>query len=170
MEPSDFIDKGPMILAGLSFFGDPFASSKDWTQENEIGKLWQRFTEYLAHSGEQISKYAEAGIAYEIHFEDEETAVTGFREVFVGIEIPHLEITPLRMLVKYLPAATYAIFVLEGQQIVSDWPRQIYGEWLPKSGYREAHPFTAQKYDKRFKGTDQIKKSVIEVYVPVEKS
>jgi hypothetical protein len=36
-------DRPLTILAGLSFFGDPFAQSAGWTEENEIGRLWTRF-------------------------------------------------------------------------------------------------------------------------------
>ena len=46
MEPT-IVDRGEMILLGLSFFGDPFRISEGWTEENEIGRLWQRFITYL---------------------------------------------------------------------------------------------------------------------------
>ncbi len=39
-------------LAGISFYGDPFATSAGWTHENEIGQLWDRFIKILtAHQG-----------------------------------------------------------------------------------------------------------------------
>jgi len=37
-----------IVLAGFSFFGDPFAETGYWTEENEIGRLWNRFFRYHA--------------------------------------------------------------------------------------------------------------------------
>ena len=42
MEPR-IVESERIILVGFSFFGDPFALSAGWTEENEIGRLWQRF-------------------------------------------------------------------------------------------------------------------------------
>jgi len=36
MQPA-LVEKERMILAGLSFFGDPFATQGGWTEENESG-------------------------------------------------------------------------------------------------------------------------------------
>jgi hypothetical protein len=38
------IDKGAIILAGMAFHGDPFQSAEGWSQSDEIGKLWKRFS------------------------------------------------------------------------------------------------------------------------------
>jgi hypothetical protein len=46
MEPR-IIEKDQIILVGFSFFGDPFATSAGWTEENEIGRVWQRLMAYL---------------------------------------------------------------------------------------------------------------------------
>ncbi|GEM_PF-3859724 len=41
MEPT-IRELDQIILVGFSFFGDPFAESSGWTEENEIGRLWNR--------------------------------------------------------------------------------------------------------------------------------
>lgn len=37
------VERKLTILAGISFYGDPFSQSGGWTEENEIGRLWSRF-------------------------------------------------------------------------------------------------------------------------------
>jgi predicted transcriptional regulator YdeE len=167
MEPT-MIEKHQMMLVGLSFFGDPFAISGGWTEENEIGRLWKRFMAYLAEHRHRI-KHVRADVAYEVHIEHEESALTGEFEVFVGLEVEKLEDVPVELSVKILPPTTYAVFTLQGEQITSDWSKMIYAEWMPGSGYQSAYGYGFQRYDERFKGVEHIDESVIDVYVPVEK-
>ena len=42
----------------------------------------------------------------------------------------------------------------------------IYGQWLPKSGFRQAGPYDLERYDARFKGPDDDE-SVMEICVPI---
>jgi predicted transcriptional regulator YdeE len=76
---------------------------------------------------------------------------------------------PVELLVKVLPPTQYAVFTLHGEEITSDWPRRIYQEWLPGSGYEPTHQYNFQYYDERFKGIDKINESTIDVYVPVKR-
>jgi hypothetical protein len=85
MEPR-IIEKPQMILLGFNFFGDPFKISGGWTEENEIGRLWQRFMAYLAKHRPRIKHIKTDAVMYEVHVEHEETALTGEHEVFVGNE------------------------------------------------------------------------------------
>ena len=41
MDPK-IIEKATILLAGFSFYGNPFDTKDPWTEENEIGKVWQR--------------------------------------------------------------------------------------------------------------------------------
>jgi AraC family transcriptional regulator len=107
-------------------------------------------------------------VGYEVWLSDEETAAKGDFEIFVGLEIEELKDIPVELLIKILPPTKYAVFTLEGQEITSDWPRQIYQEWLPGSGYQEAYKYNIQLYDQRFKGLDKIDESAIDVYVPIK--
>lgn len=159
-----------MFLVGFSFFGDPFSESGGWTEENEIGRLWQRFMTYCEHHQDRVKQYTDDQAAYEVHIEHEHTMTRGHLEVFVGMEIGQCVDIPFELLVKVLPATTYAIFTLCGEEIVSDWPRWIYLEWLPQSGYKVAYNYHLQLYDRRFKGLDRLEESEIEVYVPITKS
>jgi AraC family transcriptional regulator len=167
MKPT-IVEKGQMILLGFSFFGDPFTASAGWTEENEIGRLWNRFMAYLTQYGNCIQHVTSDQIAYEVHIEADEMAKTGEWEVFVGMEVGKLEDVPTELLVKVLPPSTYAVFTFSGEQITSDWHRYIYQEWLPDSGYQAAHKYSFQLYDHRFKGLENLDESELDVYVPVK--
>ena len=167
MEPV-IVDKPAMILVGLGFFGDPFGISTAWSEENEIGRLWKRLMTYLDGNKQRIHHITTDAVMYEVHVQHQETAQTGEVEVFVGLEVDNLGDLPLELLAKILPPTTYAVFTLQSEQIVSDWPLMIYTEWLPGSGYQSAHPYSFQRYDERFKGMDQLESSTLEVYIPVE--
>lgn len=167
VEPQ-LIDKDQIILVGFSFFGDPFRLSGGWTEENEIGRLWQRFMAFLQEEGDQIRNVTAGGGFYELHVEQPEMERTGEFEVFVGLEVDRVQDVPVRLSIKILPATTYAVFTLAGQEIVSDWSKRIEA-WLTQSGYQQAHRYGFQYYDERFKGMQQIDESVLDAYVPVRK-
>lgn len=167
IEPSGIVKRERLLLAGLSFFGDPFAYSDGWSTENAIGRLWQRFMAfYETHDG-HIPGMTEEQASFEVHIEHPETQTKGLYEVFVGVPVDRIDAIPVPLVVKILPPVRYAVFTLHGEEITSDWPRRIYEEWLPTSPYREAYAFNFQYYDERFKGIDRIAESIIDVYVPI---
>ena len=168
MQPK-IVERGRMILIGLSFFGDPFAASAGWTEENEIGRLWVRFLAYLAEQGDAIQGLTDENVAYEVHIESADTAAKGYREVFVGVEVDRLTDVPVELLVKVLPAATYAVFTLKGEQIASDWSTSM-GEWMRRSLYEPVGNFGFQRYDQRFQGVEDLAASELDVYVPITSS
>ena len=162
-------ETGQMTLLGFGFFGDPFSLSGAWSEQNEIGRLWNRFMAYLTEHHHQIEHITGDRVMYEVHISHEETGVTGEHEVFVGLEVDDLEEVPVELLVKVLPAVTYAVFTLRGTQIISDWTQMVLTDWMPGSGYEMAHQYSIQRYDERFKGVDHIEESVLDVYVPVKR-
>jgi AraC family transcriptional regulator len=167
MEPK-IVEKDQIILVGFSFYGDPFAESGGWTEENEVGRLWRRFMAYWAENGGRVKHLGDGDLAYEVHIGGyEETASMGHYEVFVGREVTELEDVPVQLLVKILPPTRYAVFTLRGEQITSDWPHTIYDEWLPGSGYKSAHDYLIELYDQRFKGLENLAESELDIYVPV---
>ncbi len=168
MEPV-IVEKKQIVLVGCTFFGDPFAASEGWTEENEIGRLWQRFMAVMARHGDGVKHVENPTVCYEVHIWHEDTAEKGHIEVFVGVKVARLEDVPLQLAVKMLPATGYAVFTLEGEQITSDWPRMIYQEWMPESGYETAHSYMFQLYDRRFKGMDQLAASALDAYIPIKR-
>ena len=166
MEPT-IVKKTDMYFVGMSFYGDPFSARSGWDGENEIGRLWARFTQYLSENGGKIQHTSQQGVAYEIHIYNQETISKGLFEVFIGIQVDKVEHVPLELLVKNLPAAEYAVFTLQGEMISTDWNLDIQ-DWITQAGYQTAHPYSFQYYDARFKGLDQIEESAIDVYMPVK--
>jgi predicted transcriptional regulator YdeE len=167
MQP-EIIKKDQIYLAGMSFYGDPFDTSNAWTEENQIGRLWQRFMDYLKSQGPHLSSHFIPGASYELHLYGPETEETGVFEVFVGLGMKNLAYLPLDLVGKVLPAATYAVFTLQGRAIMTDWDREI-ADWLEGSDYQDAYPFNFQYYDARFVGLDRIEDSTLDVYLPIEK-
>ena len=159
--------KPEMYFVGMSFYGDPFSTRGGWDGENEIGRLWVRFMKYLSKFGGTISHSTQNGVAYEIHVYNEETTTKGIFEVFIGVRVNQIEDVPVELLAKTLPAAEYAVFTFEGEQIAADWQMNIHN-WIIAAGYQTAHPFSFQYYDERFKGVDQIEESILDVYMPVK--
>ena len=60
-------------LLGCVYYGNPFHSAEEWSYENEIGKLWNRFGE-LTYKYSKLLKgiSIDRDIAYEVHLEPEE--------------------------------------------------------------------------------------------------
>ena len=161
MKP-EIVEKGKITLVGMPFYGDPFKDQKGWSSENEIGKLWGRFVSKVKTVKNRVGE-----TAYEVHIEPEEYEQTKNFFVFVGVEVDKVDDLPLEMFVKILPPSKYAVFTLKGKEITSNWPDMIYKKWLPKSGFEEAHKFTIEYYDERFKGTDDPE-SELDIYVPIK--
>lgn len=168
MQPK--IIKSPkLILMGMDFFGDPCAMASPWSEENEIGKLWKRFEQFLDRKADTIKHKADPSVGFEVHIFTDETESTGHREVFVGIEVVELEEVPLELVVKILPPTKYAVFTFKGAEITSDWGRLIYQDWLPKSGFKSHHSYLIERYDERFKGLEgkELEESELDVLVPI---
>lgn len=169
MEPK-IVEKDQIILVGFSFFGDPFAESGGWTEENEIGRLWRRFEVFMIDNADRIKHIKDPMVGYEIHIWSEETAAKGYSDVFAGMEVEKLEDAPMEVLVKILPPTTYAVFTLRGEQAITDWTKMVYEDWLPGSGYTSAYNYNIQRYDQRYKGVGKLDESELDVYVPVKKA
>lgn len=165
---AEIVEKPAMLLVGFNFFGDPFRSYSGWSEENEIGRLWKRWMAYLENAQPDLRHVSAPDAMVELHVYHAETLQTGEFEVFAGIEVMQLEAIPPEVVVKCLPASRYAVFTLVGQEITADWPWIMDTEWLPALGVRRRPTFTYQRYDARFKGTDAIDESELDVYVPLE--
>ncbi len=160
------IDKPEILLVGMSFYGDPFDVNDPWSEENQIGRTWNRLIAYLNQHEDAILHRLASNVFYEVHIGGEETSTNGQFEVFAGVQVERLELVPVALLVKVLPATKYAVFTLKGEEILSDWENTI-DRWLSEAGLERIHSFSFQYYDERFKGLDRISESVLDVYLPV---
>ena len=153
-------------LAGYSFYGDPFAASGAWTEENEIGRLWKRFMDFFEKRSAEIPPSAVPGIGYELHIWDRDVMESGQYEVFVGMKVDKLADIPIDLSVKVVPEAKFAVFTLSGDLITKDLSATM-SQWLEAEGLRQTGNFVYNLYDERYKGMDNLAESEIEVYVPV---
>jgi predicted transcriptional regulator YdeE len=160
------VDQPVKWLVGFNFFGDPFQSRAGWDAENEIGRLWQRFSRFCAEQPDLLPKGSLPGIGYEVHIHHLETIERGEFEVFTGYEIDIGLSIPIQMVLKFLPAVRYAVFTLSGEEITSDWDAQIEA-WLKDNSWVSDYGFNYQRYDHRFRGMDHLEDSEVEVWVPL---
>jgi predicted transcriptional regulator YdeE len=158
------------LVVGMSYYGDPFQQASGWSADNEIGRLWARFSVFAEKYPGAIKHTVTPDAGLEIHIETDETREKGHFEVFVGVVVDELEDVPPQCSVKVLPTTQYAVFTLKGGRITSDWGRQIYQRWLPSSGFVPAHPYMIEYYDERFKGLERVEESEMDVYVPVKRA
>ena len=164
--PLRICERDRLLIAGFGFFGDPFGLSGEWTEANEIGRLWHRYMTFMHSPGAQSPQILNPAIGYELWIEQADTRAKGFWEIFVGQEIADIAAVPVELSTKALPAATYAVFTLCGEQIASDWQRAMLDS-LSESGFQQALPYSFEQYDHRFKGMERLAESEIDVYIPI---
>lgn len=162
------IDKDEMKLIGSIFYGDPFHSIKGWSIENEIGKLWVRFSKLLDEKKEQLKEILiNPSKTYEVHIDPVIAKEEKKWYVFIGIEVKRFHNIPLEMFCKILPKTKYAVFSAKGKEF-REANNYIYHEWLPKSKYKESYSYQIQAYDsKRFFGMDN-EESEMDFFIPIK--
>lgn len=169
MQPK-FVSLPQLMLLGISFYGDPFSLGDPWSEENQIGRLWARFTPYLQENAGKMKDIARRDVCYEVHVYSPETLEKGLFEIFIGIEIDDISAAPPDLLIKVLPASDYAVFTFHGEEIISDWVFTV-DEWLAQAGAARTHTYSFQRYDERFKGLgENLEESTLDVYLPIRKA
>ncbi len=165
--PLRICERDRLLIAGFGFFGDPFGLSGEWTEENEIGRLWHRYMTFMHSPGSQTPQIVNPAVGYELWIEQADTRAKGFWEIFVGQEIADIAAVPVELSLKTLPAVTYAVLTLRGEEIASDWQQDALNV-LASAGLKQALPYSFQYYDHRFKGMERLAESEIDLYIPVK--
>ncbi|POR03094.1 hypothetical protein AU468_05960 [Alkalispirochaeta sphaeroplastigenens] len=160
----------PVCLAGASFFGNPFTSHAAWTEENEIGLLWQRYLSLLREQSPPSRENDPPGEAFkeeffELHILHPGSNLRGEYEVFAGHPVQFSEIArwPLPFSLKVIPPGEYGLFWLNGPDAAEDWAAELE---LPE-GYRLNTSFSVLRYDHRFRGMDQLEESQVQIHAPL---
>ena len=154
----------PLLLGGMCFYGDPLSAKGSWDSENEIGKTWKRYTDFLAANPARPYSLDERRM-YEVHLYGDETPSKGYFEVFVGEEVRTAEL-PVALCAKYIPASDYLKVTLSGSEITADWWKEL-DAVLSERNLKRNDRYLIQAYDHRFKGMDRIEESEMEVYLPI---
>ena len=169
---SRIVERGETVLAGMSFFGNPFSQASAWDADNEIGALWKRFMAFLADVPGAIRERAgPEGVMYELHAYASETPRTGRYEVFVGVEVSRSAAIPVFCSLKIIPAGEYVLVTAHGVEIRQDWTAwsdRIADQCLGSAGRTASNAFVVEVYDRRFKGMDRLEESELDFLVPLE--
>ncbi len=122
-----------------------------------IPQLWGRF---MSRMGEINA--VNPAICYGVSDNYDET--TGVMDYFAAVEVADATQAPKDMERITLPAQRYAVFTCTLPTMHSTY-EQIYGTWLPSSGYRRGPGPEFELYDESFNPEDP--KSQFRAYVPV---
>lgn len=154
------VERPALVLAGMSFFGDPFTSHTGWTEENEIGRLWARL---MAFACADDAPLATPTVAWELHVRGAQALETGEFEVFVGFETPDAGPLPVELSRKTAPGGPCVELELTVAEMTADNP--VLDRWLRATGHRDTGKYVLMRYDERYHGTGGD--SVLTLYVPV---
>jgi len=166
------VERAQIVLAGMSFFGNPFSQASTWDVDNEIGSLWKRFLALLEASPDAIGgRLGPREAMYELHAYAPETPRTGRYEVFVGVEVVRSADIPLCCSLKIIPAGDYVLITARGREIRldwTDWSGSVSAQCLQPAGRAASGAFVLECYDRRFKGMERIEESELDFLVPLE--
>jgi predicted transcriptional regulator YdeE len=153
-------------LAGLSYYGDPLSTKGGWDEENEIGKTWHRFSNYMSNHPNRAYKL-DRPYYYEVHIYNDNTFKNGHFEVFIGEETSTHEVD-INLSTKFIPGGTYVLSTLKGQEIIQDWWKELTCYVQETYNKNLNSQFIIQRYDDRFKGMDKIDDSELDVLILLE--
>jgi AraC family transcriptional regulator len=155
MEPR-IVEKPEINLVGMVFYGEP--------SSGEFAKTWDRFMQHE----DELPRRSNTTDHYGLEFYTKDMEQTHKWFYMACVPVDNLEIIPIRMVAKRLPASTYAVYTVKGGlKNLGEGFRYVYDIWLPSSSYQVAHPFDFELYQEgRFKGDEQD--SEIDIYIPVK--
>lgn len=146
-------------MPALTVVGLPYVGKNE---NQEITQLWGAFNQRSAEIRNQLP---EAAYGVCILLAD---APEGVFEYVAGFAVSVVEDLPAGMVVRQIPALTYAAFTHRGAlNTLHQTYEAIYQDWLPQSGYELAAQLDMEVYDERFK--DFSPDSELDLYVPVKK-
>jgi AraC family transcriptional regulator len=143
-------------LLGCLFYGDPFHSAKEWSYDNEIGHLWNRFYHIFKKYEfilEQLN--VDPDFMFEVHIEPIEYKEIKKYNVFVGISIENETDIPIDLFLKPFPLTQYLTFTTRAMD--HDAAEYVFRHWLmsPNSQFIQAYPYAIQRYNvKKFKNLE----------------
>jgi predicted transcriptional regulator YdeE len=167
MDKPQIVEIGPLLLAGVSFFGDPFTYHSEWENKNEIGQLWTRFYQLLENEADFREQVLSAGIQYEMHLMHPQSRETGAYEVFIGIPIKDPANVPVHFLIKHAPAKRYLQYRIKGQDIMDDIQSMPIAKDAQALGVDTAPDYHLVGYNKDFLGMERLDESTVLIFIPL---
>jgi AraC family transcriptional regulator len=138
--------------------------SKDSTAAQVIGPLWDQFCGLSNEVPHRIGS-AMYGIIY--GRPESERKHPDELQYIAAVQVSSADKRPEGMVVRTIPAATYAVFLHRGPiEGIAATVREIYRVWLPQSPYKHADIADIELYDSRFQceGPD----SEMEYWISIE--
>ena len=170
MDKPQIVEIGPLMLAGVSFFGDPFTYHSEWVIENEIGQLWTRFYQLLENEPAFQQQVFSTNMQYEMHLMHPQSRETGAYEVFIGIPVQDARLVPVHFLIKYAPAKKYLQYRVHGQAIMDDIQSMPITEDTQALGVVAATDYHFVGYDQGFLGMERLDESTVLILIPLLES
>ena len=165
----NIIDPIQLRLLGCEFYGNPFQSAGEWSSENEIGVLWQRFMHLSKKYKFLLEKLNQKpNFSYKIPIEHDNCSQAETFYVYIVIAIDYFDEIPLEVMINQLPITQYAECTTRmTENTIAEY---IFQDWLgsDKSEYLQAYPYVIQSYGIKFKGLDNPD-SEIDWLIPVRK-
>lgn len=149
------VNKPAMVVVGMRYQGKNL--------NNEIGGLWGRFNQRSSEI-KHINPEAAYGVCIMA-----EGLPEGEFEYIAGFAVEQIDSLPEGMVVRIIPAYTYAVFAHRGgHEGLKNTYHNIYNMWLKEMGYQPISPLDMEVYTDEFKNF--APDSVFYIYVPVEKT
>ena len=147
------LTKPAMVVVGMRYQGK--------NANNEIAGLWSQFNA-RAHEIKHILPEAAYGVCIMV-----EGMPEGEFEYIAGYAVHQIDQLPDGMVVRIIPAYTYAVFAHRGGfEGLKKTYHNIYQVWLPEMGFTPIHRLDMEVYTDEFK--DFAEDSVFYIYVPVK--
>lgn len=148
------VNKPAMVVVGMRYQGKNL--------NNEIAGLWGRFNQRSSEI-----KHIQPEAAYGVCIMAEGLPEGEF-EYIAGFAVKQIDALPEGMVVRIIPAYTYAVFAHRGgHEGLKQTYHNIYNVWLKEMGYQPISPLDMEVYTDEFK--DFAPDSVFYIYVPVAK-
>ncbi len=163
------IEEKVFTLLGCVYYGDPFHSAEPWSQDNEIGKTWERFGKLYFINSRFLDKIIiNPKIGYEVHIESRDYRKTKSFHIFVGMEVKNTEFVPIEMFIKILPRTKYAYFTTKGDDY--NTCEYAFQEWLPKSKFEQSFPYIIEAYEEGRYDYQEMddQENEIDWYIPIK--
>jgi AraC family transcriptional regulator len=155
MEPK-IVQKPEILLMGMAVYDEP--------SSGEFGRVWHRFMQH----DEDLPPRSNTTDSFGVEFYTKDMEETHKWYYMACAQVDSLDVIPIRMVAKRLPASTYAVYTVKGGlKNLGAGFRYVYDTWLPNSGYQVAHPFDFELYQEgRFKGDEED--SEVDIYIPIK--
>jgi len=152
MDKPRFETRPVFTVAGPRYYGK--------NENSEIKQMWdERWPEI-----ESVPDQVDSDVCYGVCITGEEEH--GPFTYIAGMEVDSVDELPAELAHIEIPEQTYAVFRTTLPEIGKSYD-YIYGEWLPKSGYRRAPGPEFELYPETFDPDNP--QSLFDLYVPVVK-